>query len=190
MARTDQTSGESLPNSSDKAFWQYCQSTDIEPDEAERLLDLAGFVDARLDTDEHDRVAALLIADIDAAGDIAAARALAAVPPPYADEAVIARAMALMPAPAEMYGELIQFRRLPRPAHSIFMVARWGSLAAAVVMACWLGFALGSDASVALAQIQINKTGDTTQSNDENFIGDLVDPSGGVLRSISDGLES
>ncbi|HEY1795676.1 MAG TPA: hypothetical protein VGG57_06115 [Stellaceae bacterium] len=180
MARTDQTSGESPPNSSDKAIWQYCQATDVEPDEGERLLDLAGFVDACLDSDEHDRVAALLMADIEAAGDIAAARALAAAPHPAADETVIARAAALVAPPAEPRGQLVSFR--PRRAQRLFLVARWGSLAAAVVMACWLGFSLGSDASVALSQIN--------QSSDENFIGDLVDPSGGVLRSISDGLES
>jgi anti-sigma factor RsiW len=182
MARTDQTSGESPPNSSDKAIWQYCQTTEIEPDEAERLLDLAGFVDARLDPDEHDRVAALLMAAIEAAGDVAAARAIAAAPHPAADEAVIARAAALAADPVETRGQIVPFRSRVRPAQRLFMVARWGSLAAAVVMACWLGFALGSDASVALSQIN--------QSSDENFIGDLVDPSGGVLRSISDGLES
>jgi hypothetical protein len=179
MARTDQTSGENPPNSSDKAIWQYCQTQDIEPDEAERLLDLAGFVDARLDPDEHDRVAALLMADIDAAGDIAAARALAAQTHPHAEETIVARAAALV---AETRGQVVPFRARPRTTQSLFMVARWGSLAAAIVMASWLGFALGSDASVALSQIN--------QSSDENFIGDLVDPSGGVLRSISDGLES
>lgn len=182
MSRTDQTSGESLPNSSDKAIWQYCQATEIEPDEAERLLDLAAFADARLDPDEHDRVAALLMADIEIAGDIAAARALATAPPAAADEAAIVRAAALVADPPESRGQVVPFRGRARPAQSLFMLARWGSLAAAVVMACWLGFALGSDASVALSQIN--------QSNDENFMGDLVDPSGGVLRSISDGLES
>jgi anti-sigma factor RsiW len=182
MARTDQTSGESLPNSSDKAIWQCCQTSDVEPNEAERLLDLAAFVDARLDADEHDRVAALLIADIEAAGDAAAARALTAASHPAADEAVIARAAELVAGPVESWGQIVPFRPRALPTQRLFMVARWGSLAAAVVMACWLGFALGSDASVALSQIN--------QSSDENFIGDLVDPSGGVLRSISDGLES
>jgi anti-sigma factor RsiW len=182
MARTDQTSGESPPNSSDKAIWQYCQATDIEPDEGERLLDLAGFVDARLDPDDRDRVAAWLMADIEAAGDIAASRALAAAPQPAPDEAVVVRAAALVADRAEPRGQLVPFRPRARPARRLFLVARWGSLAAAVVMACWLGFALGSDASVALSQIN--------QSSDENFIGDLVDPSGGVLHSISDGLGS
>lgn len=187
MARTNQTSGESLPNSSDKAIWQYCQITDIEPDEVERLLDLAGFVDARLDPDEHDRVAALLMADIETAGDIAAARALAAASHPHADEAAIARAVALVAAPAETgaatRGAVIPFRRrAAQPVRSVFLIARWGSLAAAVVMASWLGFSLGSDASVALSQIH--------QPADESFVGDIVDPSGGVLRSISDGLDS
>lgn len=182
MARTDQTSGGSPPNSSDKAIWQYCQITDIEPDEAERWLDLAAFVDTRLDPDEHDRVATLLMADLDAAGDIAAARALAAAPHQAADEAVIARAASLVAAPVERRGQLIPFRGRTQPTQSLFMLARWGSLAAAVAMACWLGFALGTNAWVALTQIN--------QSSDENFVGDLVDPSGGVLRSISDGLDS
>jgi hypothetical protein len=182
MARTDQASGESRPNSSDKAIWQYCQAADIEPDEGERLLDLAGFADACLDPDEHDRVAALLMADIEAAGDIAATRVLASASHPPADDGVIARAAALVADPAGSRGQLIPFRPRVRSAQSLFLVARWGSLAAAVVMACWLGFALGSDASVALSQIN--------QSNDESFVGDLVDPSGGVLHSISDGLGS
>ena len=182
MARTNQTSGESLPNSSDKAIWQYCQTRDIEPDEAERLLDLAGFVDARLDPDEHDRVAALLMADIGVAGDIAAARALIAAPQPHADEAAIARAVALVAPVAETRGEVVPFRRRTQPVRGVFLVARWGSLAAAIVMASWLGFSLGSNASVALSQIH--------QPADESFVGDIVDPSGGVLRSISDGLDS
>ncbi|HEX3881439.1 MAG TPA: hypothetical protein VHW66_02160 [Stellaceae bacterium] len=182
MAREDQTSSSRPADSSDEAFWQYCRVTDAEFDEAEQLLDLAGFADSRLDPDEHDRVAALLMTDIDTAGDVAAARSLAARSHPEADEAVIARASALLAEPAQQRGRVIPFRRFVRPPPSVFAIAQWGGLAAAIVMASWIGFALGSDASVGLSQIN--------QSGDESFIGDLVDPSGGVLRSISDGLES
>jgi anti-sigma factor RsiW len=182
MAREDQTSSGHPADSSDEAIWQYCRVTDAELDEAEQLLDLAGFVDSRLDPDEHDRVAALLMTDIAAAGDVAAARSLAARSHPDADEALVARASALVAGPTEERGRVILFHRLVRPPPSVFAIAQWGGLAAAIVMASWIGFALGSDASVGLSQIN--------QSGDESFMGDLVDPSGGVLRSISDGLES
>jgi hypothetical protein len=122
------------------------------------------------------------MADIGVAGDIAAARALAAAPQPHADEAAIARAVALVAPVAETRGEVVPFRPRTQSVRGVFLVARWGSLAAAIVMASWLGFSLGSNASVALSQIH--------QPADESFVGDIVDPSGGVLRSISDGLDS
>ena len=179
MARAADANGERPAGLSDKALWDYCRAIDAEPDEAEQLLDLAGFAYSRLDEDEHERVAALLMADIGAAGDVAAARALAAARHGEAPDAAVARAAALVAAPR---GEVIPFRRPWQPHPGVSMVARWGSIAAAIAVASWLGFALGTDASVALSKI--------SPSSDDSFIGDLMDPGGGVLRSISDGLES
>jgi len=182
MARTDQTSDGDPADSSDKAIWEYCRGKDAEPDPAERFLDLAGFADARLDADERERVAALLAGEPEAQGDVVAAQALAAAVQAPAAEAVVARAVALIGEGAERRGQVIPFARFARPGPRIYRVASWVSLAASVAVASWLGFALGSDASLAFGQ--------TAQSSEDGFLGDLIDPSSGVLHSINDGLDS
>ena len=57
---------------------------------------------------------------------------------------------------------------------------RWGSLAAAIAMASWLGFAMGSDTSLALSQ--------SGAASDASFLPELLDPGTGFLRDLSDGL--
>src|SRR5207247_32149 len=61
----------------DAALLRRSRMVEMTPDEAERYLDLAGFADGRLDPDDCERVAEWLAGDPAAAGDIAAARALA-----------------------------------------------------------------------------------------------------------------
>ncbi|HVC51128.1 MAG TPA: hypothetical protein VND87_03820 [Stellaceae bacterium] len=181
MAQHDPTSGDGMEHPSDKAVWEYCRAIDCETDEAERFLDLAGFVDARLDSDERERVAALLIADPAAASDVAAAPALtAAAATAEVSERLIARAVALLGEAAR--GQVVPFAPRARPRPTFTSFARWGSVAAAIMMASWLGFALGTDASTAYDH--------SVQPSQDGFLGDLLDPSGGILHTITDGLES
>ena len=179
MMRMDQTNGGTPAASSDRAVWEHCRAIDAEPkDEAERFLDLAGYAESRIDDDdERARIAAWLADDPDAAADVAAAQTLAAAPG-AASEAVVARAAALVRAGAE----IIPFARPFRPRAGFRRFATWGTLAAGIAIAGWLGFALGSGTSLAL--------GPVAQSNEDGFLGDLIDPSGGVLHAINDGLES
>jgi anti-sigma factor RsiW len=182
MAQTDQTRNGTPPHSSDRAVWEYCRDIDFVNDEAERFLDLAGFVDARLDDDERERVAARLAADPGAAADIAAAAALAAVPAEGTSARIIARAVALVGEPAR--GNVVPFVPPARPRVAVYSVARWGSVAAAIVVASWLGFSLGTDASLSYSQ------GQSVQANDGGYLGEMLDPAGLLPRTVSDGLES
>ena len=71
------TSGPSRPGTTDRALWARGQKTEANPQETERFLDLAGYVDRWLDDDERERVAALIEHDPLATADVATARAQA-----------------------------------------------------------------------------------------------------------------
>lgn len=152
--RAQGTNGTRPPDLSDREIWRRSQETEAARDEAAHLMDLAAFAERRLDPDETARVAALVVRDADAATDIAAARALADAAITAADPGVIARAEALVGQggrPAAVFAEaglpeavLIAFPA-PRPvSRPWYGAATWSGLAAAMVMAGWLGFALGS----------------------------------------------
>ena len=85
----------------------------------------------------------------DAAGDIAAARALASgAAPGYLSETAVARACALVGGgAASRPGSVIAFRARAGRRPVLASITQWGSLAAAMVVAGWLGFTLGMDAS-------------------------------------------
>src|SRR5712691_8624260 len=109
--RGDDTSGEPAADPPDRAVWQRSRMTDASDDEAERALDLAGFTDDYLDPDDRERVAEWLAGDPLAAGDVAAARALAARVEQLeaAPGAVIARAGALVGGGAPRSGTVVAF---------------------------------------------------------------------------------
>jgi anti-sigma factor RsiW len=163
------------------ALWQRSCRTDAPEDETARFLDLAAFAEGRLETDDHDRVAAMLAVDPAAAGDVAAARALAGgITPSDGLDRIIARACAILPDNPVVQGEVLTFR-LPRQHRSLVHgLTRWGSLAAAIAMASWLGFAMGSDTSLALSQ--------RGAASDASFLPELLDPGTGFLRDLSEGL--
>jgi hypothetical protein len=134
---------------SDRELWRRARLADAPLDDRHRLLDLAAFAEGHLDPDEHERIAASLDADRDAAADVSAARTpLEFVEGSAAVERIIARASALQPAAAD--GLVLRFARAGR-AVRLQAVAQWGSLAAALALAAWLGFTMGSDASLALS---------------------------------------
>ena len=174
---------EQAPNrAEDRRLWQRCRTMDADEDEAARFLDLAAYADGLLDIEERDRVAALLSADPEASADVGAARALADAEPAPSDlERIIARASALSPGTETGNGNVIPFA--PRPGRRILQTfAQWGSLAAAVALAGWLGFAMGSDTSLALS--------DRRQPSDTGLLPELFDPGTGLLRDLGEGLRT
>jgi hypothetical protein len=61
-------------------------------------------------------------------------------------------------------------------------LAQWGSLAAAIALASWLGFAIGSDASLALSTPR--------QPSDGSLLPELFDPAPGFLRDLGAGVRT
>jgi anti-sigma factor RsiW len=176
MNRTDGDRKELADWLSDRDVWRRSCLTDAPEDEVARLLDLAAFADGLLEPDERDRVAALLAEDSAAADDVAAARALHAVSLSGGLERVIARACAL--APDEIDSRVVAFVP-PPPRRRIFHgLAQWGSLAAAIVLASWLGFAMGSDVSRTLRG--------PLPSSEANFLPELFDPGSVFLRDLGE----
>ena len=159
----------------DRALWLRSQATDAPDDEAGRFLDLAAFADGRLEGEETERIAALIAADPEAASDVVTAR----VPlPKFTDgaaiERVIARACGLVMYPAPERGRVLLFARPNLRRGAVRGVAEWASLAAALAMVGWFGFAMGSDASLALGQ-----------PSQPSFLTQLIDPDTGVLHDFS-----
>jgi anti-sigma factor RsiW len=133
-------------NIADRMLWQRSRMTDAAEDECARFLDMAALAEGRLDPDERERVAEWLQSRPDAAGDIAAARALASgAPYETLSEKAVARARAIMDGTGpSRRSSVVAFRpRVDR--RPVLAVAQWGSLAAALVVAGWLGFTLGMD---------------------------------------------
>jgi anti-sigma factor RsiW len=188
MMRTDEEREEKPDPLSDRRLWQRCRMIDAPEDEAARFLDLAGFADGRLDAEDQDRVAAVLAADPAAAADVRSARTLDGIEEGFTGlEPVIARACAIFPDAGHPdadhpHGRVIAFatRRSRRPLVQSF--AQWGSIAAAIAVASWLGFAMGSDASLALSNPH--------QPSDAGFLPELFDPTSSFLRDLGEGLRT
>lgn len=154
-------------------------------DDYERFLDLAGFAEGRLVSAHHDRVAAFVAGDPEAAGDIAAARSLVlagSLRP--ASETVIARALALVDGASG--GGVVVSLDERRRVRQVPLLARWASLAAAVAVASWLGFTLGVDTSQSFAQSGVH----ATSAAQESVLHDLLDPSTGFMRDLTGGTQT
>jgi len=171
------TSGRRPPGSSDRALWRRSQGVEATPEETERFLDLAGFVDGRLDEDDRARVSALIAGDPAAAADAAAAVALLALPMPSISERSIERAVALVGIVAPR-GEVVSFPPRQKVHRAWSGTARWSSLAAAIVIAGWLGFDLGSD---------LPGITSVSRPYDDSSANELIDPAPLLLRDFSDG---
>lgn len=184
MSQTDGEWEAGPERSSDRDLWQRSRITDMPEDEAARFLDIAAFADGRLDPDERERVAALLADDPAAAADVAAAQALARGidEAPSGLDRIVARAVAISPDELAPSGRVIAFARHPRGRRILHGLTQWGSLAAAIAVASWLGFAMGSDTSLALSQPR--------QSSDASLLPELLDPGPGFLRDLGEGLRT
>lgn len=188
MMRNDNEREEGSHRLSDRLLWQRGRLTDVPEDEAGRLLDLAAFADGLLDADEEERVAALLAVDPDAVADVAAARAFGATDQtPTGIEHIIRRACAIRPGVIQPDATTAQNSvvalapRLKR-RRIIYDFAQWGSIAAALALASWLGFSMGTDASLALTEPR--QPGETT------LLPEFFDPPTGLLRDLGEGLRT
>jgi anti-sigma factor RsiW len=151
---------------------------DAEEDEAARFLDLAAYADGLLDIEERERVAALLAADPQAAADVQAAQAVAdAEGTGVGLERIVARAIAILPVTDAVSDKVVPLA--PRRGRRLLQIsAQWGSLAAAIALAGWLGFAMGSDTSLALR--------DTRQPSTAGLLPELFDPGTVLLRDLGE----
>jgi anti-sigma factor RsiW len=168
--------------SPEAALWRRSCVTDAATSEAERYLDLAAFADGRLDPDDRERVAEWLAGDSEAAGDVAAARALAMLDGrlPSAPEALVARAGSLVGG-APQQAAVIPFPTRARGPR-LRRIAGWGGFAAAMAVASWLGFILGVDASLSYTQIG--------QAREDGFLREMFDPSTGFPRDLTGGAQT
>jgi anti-sigma factor RsiW len=182
MSRTDEERKELPDWSSDRALWRRSCLTDATEDEVSRFLDLAAFADGLLEPDESDHIAALLAADPAARDDVAAARGGGAGTDvlPGTLERIVGRACAILP--SEPTSRVVAFSPRPRRRRILQGVAQWGSLAAAMVLASWLGFAMGSDTSRALTA--------PVTSNDASFLPELFDPGSGFVHDLGEALRT
>lgn len=167
--------------SPDYNLWQICRETEASEDAGALLLELAAFADGRLDEDDRERLAARIATDPDAMADIAAARLLAAAKPEAVPEAVIARACAIHPVAVPAGSARIIRFPLFRQAANWNGITQWGSLAAAVMVAGWLGFNLGTDAWSDYSQV--------TRPGDDQAR-ELLDPSVSFMRDLTEASRS
>jgi hypothetical protein len=182
MMRSDEEPEQRPDPEADRRLWQGCRNADAPEDEPSRFLDLAAFADGLLIDEDRERVAALLEADGDAARDVRAAQALRGREPATAGlDRIIARACLIRldapPTGARVVALMPRQRR--RMVHDF---AQWGSLAAALALASWLGFSLGTDASLALTERR--------QPSDTGFLPELFEPAPGFLRDLGEGLRT
>ncbi len=198
MMRTDNEREEGSQRLSDRLLWQRGRATDAPQNEAERFLDLAAFADKLLDADERDRVAALLDADPDAAADVAAAQALNAADQnsaglervilractiqPDAEQAASKRTDAIQPDAMAARGAVVALARRLKRRRIVYDFAQWGSIAAALAVASWLGFSMGTDALLALSEPR--------QPSEATLLPELFDPPTGLLRDLGEGLRT
>ena len=120
MSQDDTKREEDMNRSPDRALWQRSCRTDAPEGETAWFLDLAAFAEGRLETDDHDRVAAMLAVDPAAAADVAAARALAGriTEPSDGLDRIIARACAILPESPIAQGEVLAIRLPRRPGQT------------------------------------------------------------------------
>jgi cytochrome c5 len=188
MMRTGNEREQGLRRASDRLLWQRGRETDVPQNEAAHFLDLAAFADRLLDADEQDRVAAVLAANPDAAADVAAARALGAADQGSAElERIVLRACALqhdtmLADAAPKLGSVVALAPRLKRRRMIYDVAHWGSIAAALAVASWLGFSMGTHTSLALTEPR--------QAGEATLLPELSDPPSGLLRELGEGLRT
>jgi len=158
-------------NSPDEgALWQRWRSLRPAPaGERPDAMTLAAYVEGRLGLAEAETVEEWLSADPDLAADAASARYAALGPLPEAADGIIARASALVLPKDERVVALHASARRP----SWHRMVRWSAMAASILVASAIGFALGNDTYVSLAG-----------SHPAAFGQELLDPSSGLFTAF------
>lgn len=162
--------------SPDYDLWRTSRETDAPDDEAARFLDLAAFAEDRLDEDDRERVSALIDGHSEVMADVAAARLLVGTAVAEAPTEVIVRACAAHPVPSAA-ARILPFPRFGREAANWNGVTRWAGLAAAVVVAGWLGFNLGIETWTDYSQI--SRPGDDGTR-------EVLDPATSFMRDLTE----
>ena len=98
---------------------------------------------------------------------------------------IIARASALVSEAPSEPGLVLPFHALPAHRRILQGLAQWGSLAAAIVVASWLGFAMGSGASLELSQPR-----QQSQVGVDSLLPEVLDPATGFLRDLGGGQQT
>jgi anti-sigma factor RsiW len=140
-------------------------------------LVLAAYADGGLAANEREAIEELLAEHPELAEDVALARAGASQNDATDAElaAVVARASALVPGSGD---RVIAFRPARRGAEPRWRdAARWSALAASFALVSYLGFALGSDASMVLAGLNQSVAGQTDE---------LLDPPTGLFSGLAE----
>ena len=185
MTRAKDKMEETAAFGAGRGLWQRCRASEVPDSDTERFLDLAAMADGTLDEEEHERVAERLARDPIARADVAAARALCVggIAMPGGIEAIIERAIAILDEAAP--DPIVTAAALPGGRAMLQAVAQWGSLAAAIAFASWLGFAMGTGVSQTMTQ-----PGSVSQISDDNSLPELLDPSTGFLRDLGMGQQT
>jgi anti-sigma factor RsiW len=130
------------------ALWQRWRRLAPAPaGESPDALTLAAYAEGRLGPGEMEVVEDWLSANPDLVADVASARNVTLRPLPEADAGTVARAVALV---AAEDGRVVSPRR-PTTSPGWQGVVRWSAMAASVLIASVVGFALGNDTYVSLA---------------------------------------
>jgi len=161
----------------DIELWRRASASEAPTDDAARLLALAAVADGTADDDERQLVAEWLAQHPDIADDIAAAARIGDSEPEPAPEQILRRAAALVPASAD----IVPFRPGRHSARGVGGWTGWGSLVAAMAVASWLGFTLGVDTTRDWLEVR---------QSDESFLREMLDPSAGLMRDLSDGSQT
>ena len=185
MTRAKDKMEETAAFEAGRSLWQRCRVIEVPASDTEHFLDLAGMTDGTLDEEERERVAERLTRDPIARADVAAARALCVggIAMPGGIEAIIERAIAILDEAAP--DPIVIAAALPGGRAMLQAVAQWGSLAAAIAFASWLGFAMGTGVSETMTQ-----PASVSQISDENSMPELLDPSTGFLRDLGIGQQT
>lgn len=141
-----------LGDAEDRALWRQWRARGgaetLPPD----ALTLAAYAEGRLDEAEAETVELWLAAHPDALADIAAVRAAAHPAADIVDHRIIAKACALVAGGGSIAtGKVVPLRRVaPQWRNAL----AWSSVAASLVAASLVGFAMGSDAYQSLSRAQ------------------------------------
>lgn len=151
-----------LGDEQERLMWQRWRA-DAAASAAPDALQLAAYAEGRLDETNAEAVENFLAAYPDTLNEIVAARAATETPAIGASDDIIAKACALV----SSRGTIETVVPLRRPALRWHNALAWGSIAASLVAASFVGFTAGSDAYRTLAPTQANESlsGDSLESS-------------------------